>query len=816
MSTAGRIPQELLERPQWVLWRRETVNGRPTKVPYKAASPSAKASTTDAGTWSSYETAVAAASFGGSDGIGFVFSDADPLAGVDLDHVIDEKGGIEPKAASIIEKLDSYTEVSPGARGVHIIIRASLNGGRRRTGNFESYDAGRFFCVTGRHLPGTPLTVNDRQEQLEAIRAAIFPPEDKAPRQTPPPAPPSADDRELLELARTAKNGAKFEALYYGSDHAYPSDSEADQALCNLLAFWLVDPDRIDRAFRGSARMREKWDSSRGESTYGEQTIARALEGRIDFYTPPRPKAGGTDYEPLRWGKESTAGDGQAKDDEAEKDSGDWEPLASHLLPAFPTHALPPAVENWVAAVSEEAQTPEDLAAMAALGVLSAAGMGAAVVDCGTWTEELALYLLTSMASGDRKSTVQRAAAKPLQALERERREDALPGIRESRSRREVLDQRVKALTKKVANGDDAVEEGELKKAVEELAAIGEPVVPRLLADDTTAEALAGLLASHGRIAIIASESALVDNLVGGRYSEGSANLHLLCAAYSGESVTIDRRGRDPEDLERPLVTVALAVQPHVLQALTEHPVARSQGLVARFAYSLPETHLGRRRIDSRPTSAEVHEDWAAMVRRVFNTPKSADTTDTTPADRGSVSSVSTFGVPRIALTAEAKALLDELREDLEPRLGATGDLRPVADWIARHPGRIARIAGLLHLAQHELVDPISETTMRNAVLIGEYLLAHGLGALTGPDPLARRALDWLAGKKVITKRELERGPLHGRGTADEAAVLAGDLERLGAIRPLPPPPASPGRPPSASYEVHPDLADTTDTKVPS
>ena len=66
--------------------------------------------------------------------------------------------------------------------------------------------------------------------------------------------------------------------------------------------------------------------------------------------------------------------------------------------------------------------------------------------------------------------------------------------------------------------------------------------------------------------------------------------------------------------------------------------------------------------------------------------------------------------------------------------------LRPVADWIARHAGRVARIAGLLHLAQHSPGIPIGETTMRNALRIGEYLLAHGLAALTVPMRPTRRA----------------------------------------------------------------------------
>ncbi len=141
--------------------------------------------------------------------------------------------------------------------------------------------------MTGRHVPDTPRTVNERQRQLDAVRAKMFPP---AGTSVPPAgrsaavAAPATDDRDLLALAGHAKNGADFDALYRGQ-HSYGSQSEADLALCNMLAFWFgPDPARIDRAFRGSGLMRPKWDTTRGETTYGAQTIETALAGRTDFY----------------------------------------------------------------------------------------------------------------------------------------------------------------------------------------------------------------------------------------------------------------------------------------------------------------------------------------------------------------------------------------------------------------------------------------------------------------------------------------------------------------------------------------------------
>jgi len=282
------IPPELRALPQWVVWRYEERDGKRTKVPYKAARPHEHAKSDDRGTWSSYETAEPVRDV---DGVGFVFAAEDPFCGIDFDGCV-EGEDINPHVANLMRTLDSYSEFSPSGAGLHVIIRATLNSGRRRTSKtpwgaeFENYDRERFFCFTGRHIPGTPRTINERQAQLEQVRAKMFPV-----KETPQPAPTvtiAGDDRERLELARRAKNGANFDALYAGR-HSYRSASQADQALANLLSFWFgPDPANIDRAFRGSGLMRDKWDERRGDSTYGAITIEKALEGRTEFYEGPR------------------------------------------------------------------------------------------------------------------------------------------------------------------------------------------------------------------------------------------------------------------------------------------------------------------------------------------------------------------------------------------------------------------------------------------------------------------------------------------------------------------------------------------------
>jgi putative DNA primase/helicase len=153
--SAENIPTELTERPQWIVWRYEERAAKPTKVPYTPVSRS-RASSTDLMTWSTFEEALVAYETGPPlyDGIGFVFSSADPFVGIDLDDCRDpETGEIKPWAQKIIDRVqEGYIEVSPSGTGVHIIIEGTVRGGGMRKGPIEMYSRERFFTITGEAL----------------------------------------------------------------------------------------------------------------------------------------------------------------------------------------------------------------------------------------------------------------------------------------------------------------------------------------------------------------------------------------------------------------------------------------------------------------------------------------------------------------------------------------------------------------------------------------------------------------------------------------------------------------------------------------
>ena len=276
------VPDDLKRWRQWVVWRFVQRGEKRTKPPF-CPTTGRLASVDNPDTWASFEQACQAFSKGQYTGLAFILTPWDPFVGIDLDHAVEE-GRITLWAQSIIDHFGSYTEWSPSHTGVHIWIRGSLPGPRRRKGSIEMYQDFRSLTLTGWHLEGTPLQIGQRQEEMEDYYRHLFPPEE--PRQLSPSAPPqlptNMSDADLLERAMRARNGFRFARLWAGDTEQHKDHSSADLALCGYLAFWTRgDAARIDRLFRQSGLMRSKWDQihySNGD-TYGQRTITLALAG---------------------------------------------------------------------------------------------------------------------------------------------------------------------------------------------------------------------------------------------------------------------------------------------------------------------------------------------------------------------------------------------------------------------------------------------------------------------------------------------------------------------------------------------------------
>ena len=300
---------ELKSLKQWVAYRL-VWNEKKGKADKRPVNPftgeGAKAN--DSSTWGTYDDAMNYAMrqgliAGKSGGVGFEF--AGGYAGIDLDNVVLEDGSLKKFASEIVEQMDSYTELSPSGKGLHILFKLktplSAIGSRHRNDELglEMYDNGRFFTVTGQ-IYGEVRSLVERTETVRKVYDEYLVNRVSERRATVEIYPSveifqnSLTDNELWEKMFSSQHGREIRALYFGDISGYDNDhSRADLALCNHLAYWTNgDMWRMDTMFRQSGLMRGKWDERHGGQTYGAMTLGVALRTYRPYersYIPSEP-----------------------------------------------------------------------------------------------------------------------------------------------------------------------------------------------------------------------------------------------------------------------------------------------------------------------------------------------------------------------------------------------------------------------------------------------------------------------------------------------------------------------------------------------
>lgn len=290
------FPSGLTELDQWIAWTTEMRDGKETKVPINAETEE-YAKSNEPKTWTDFETADALAQSSDEYGLGFVFTVDDPFVGIDLDDVRDPKtGAVDENARFIIEKINSYTELSPSSTGYHIIARGRMPRGRKRHGIVEMYDHGRFFTMSANHVDGSPQEAKPRTQEIRLIHEAFLARDEEEQGGgsdfsggDADPSGVNMNDDTVLEKARNSSRGEKFKDLWNGNweKYGYESQSEADIALAYMLAFWTGgDPEQVHRLFKRSELYRDKWDEKHfaDGATYGERTVEKAVKNQTDYY----------------------------------------------------------------------------------------------------------------------------------------------------------------------------------------------------------------------------------------------------------------------------------------------------------------------------------------------------------------------------------------------------------------------------------------------------------------------------------------------------------------------------------------------------
>ncbi|HZF59457.1 MAG TPA: DUF3987 domain-containing protein [Rubrobacter sp.] len=736
---------------QWLVWRSEERDGKPTKIPYSPLTGQ-RASSTTPETWTDYGEAVRACKEHGYGGIGFVFTPEDDLCGVDLDGCLDpETGEIEGWAQEIIDELDSYTEISPSGTGVHVLVRGTLPAGRNRKGRFEAYDRGRYFTVTGRHLAGTPMSIEARQEQLESVTRRVFA-DPAAPRSNGHGEPTAVLEaagnglsaEEVVRKASSASNGERFARLWAGDTSDYVSHSEADIALCGMLAFWTGgDVVRTDALFRQSGLYRAKWD----RDDYREKTLAEALSGKTEFY---------------RSRKTFKIEDSNASDN---TDNTAIERLPE--APTFPVDALPAPCRRFVLEAAESIGCQADLVAMPVLSLLSAGVGNSRKVEIKRgWRESATLFTAVVKAPGEKKTPAAKAALSPLWGRQVDLK-------REYREKRKAYEEEFR---KWEADRKVAAKDGEVAPPRPE-----EPVMGRVVADDTTIEALAVILESNPRGVLVARDELAgwvraMDQYKGGKGADRQNWLSL----WSNAPISVDRKGSpEPVIVESPWVSVTGSIQPEILPDLSG---GREDGLLDRFLFAYPEPYYAP--LSAKEISAAAENELRALYERLASLRM--------PESDGEAFAGT---VPLAPGGWEAfKKLADSLSAEMQ---GLGFSARLAGAW-RKLEGYLARLALILCLARVAGSDAPEQVEPRDITAAGslvEYFKAHakrvhvGLRGQTPKDRLATELRGFLGehgGKwegepNALHEALLERGGEAVPERPDELSKMVLDIANRSA-----------------------------------
>lgn len=401
--------------------------------------------------------------------------------------------------------------------------------------------------------------------------------------------------------------------------------------------------------------------------------------------------------------------------------------------PAFPTDALPTWLAHFVRALSTASQVPEDMPGMLALSALSAAAQGRinVISNGGSWVEPVCLYTAVVMAPGERKSSVFEQVAAPLVDWEYEVQQMEAPLVAQSQREATQLQKAVEATasavekarageakarhenlpadTVRAAEADLTVAQEEAENALIRQMEFVQRHRFRLVANDLTPEVAANMLSkqlSH-HLAILSDEGGVFEVLTGSRYSD-RLNLDVFLKSHSGNLIQVDRINREPERINRPILSLGLAVQPAVLADIGKSKQMHGRGLLARFLWCVPQTLRGSRLVNAPAVPEAIREQYDANLREIAGGAHGQD------------------AVHRVFLTDEAEVMFTDYQEEIEDRLGEEGDLDPIIDWASKLAGAILRIGTLIATArEHGMPADVQADDMAAAIGFSDYLIAH-------------------------------------------------------------------------------------------
>jgi|GEM_PF-2973049 len=452
----------------------------------------------------------------------------------------------------------------------------------------------------------------------------------------------------------------------------------------------------------------------------------------------------------------------------------DMDPVAG---PPPPMDHVPGIIGEWAGALSEETQTPADLALAGALAGVSAADRGRTWVRAGwlNWDESTNVLVVPCAEPAERKSAVLRRTFAPHREFEQSCNEQDAGLIADYQSKLRVLDSQLAAAEKDLAraNAEGYADADLARKSVlderNELVAEA-PVETQIIVDDITPESLKQLMAEQqgNAIAAVSGESAFLENTIGGRYSgnKGAPNLDPILKGHPREHMAVNRRHSGRQVIDSPCLTMCVMTQPVVFESMGDVTEVTRRGVAARFLAVFPPSLLGFRNQHPAPVPAAVDSRWNKAIQRILSDPA---------------------GPRYLQLSDGARASFEAYRAWHEPNLRRDNPMYDIQGWFGKSAGTVLRLAGLFHISVHEQPknEKISADTMESAIALTNYFTEHAkvmyrLMAGHRGQSSASIVLDALRRHEgeSITSRELNRH-LRGRAAFQAASDLKAPLDML-------------------------------------
>ncbi|GLQ79283.1 hypothetical protein GCM10007881_28010 [Mesorhizobium huakuii] len=705
--------------------------------------------TNDPQTWCSFEQAVAAVN--SYSGIGFVFTKRDGYCGLDLDDIYALKPDGSPKFApekqaeiakiqkEIFDNVPGYAEWSPSGRGLHIITKATVPHGRRRDA-VEVYSDLRFFTMTGNVYRHDPIIdageiVNRLWEKMASAKSA--PANGYAPVLVQ-----KDDDATIIDYAQNAKNGDKFTALYNGNWQAYySSQSEADFALINIIAYYTQLTPQIIRIFRDSALgKRAKAD----RDAYITDMIGKAISDRL----PQWNELPGWNIE----GVVNSFNPGiQPPNVSANETVIPVDLWANFDPPSLPSGLLPPLIEQFARIRGLQMGADPGGIATSTLAICAAAISDGIQVQVKrhdlSWTESARLWVALVGMPSTKKSPIMREAARPLFKIDAE-------------------------LFRAYATAKaeyDALDKSERKVAPRQM---------RLRLEDTTIEAAQDVLKDSPN-GVLCYQDELsgwfgsMDKYSGARGAAKDRGFWLQ--SFNGGQYALNRISRGVGLIDNLSISMLGGIQPEAIRKLAAD--THDDGLLQRlFAIVLQPATNG-----TDEPSPDIASQYGTLIDQLHRL------------------------LPmRLSFANDAQAIRDQL-EKRHLYLTAIEAINPkLAAHIGKYDGLFARLCVIWHCVEHaysfgNVPTAISgQTAYHVATFLHEYLLPHAISFFVGilgvsddQDVLKSTAGYILSRpeKTEITFRDVSRGDRQMRALDHfEARKVLQKLEALGWLLPIPGP----------------------------